>query len=179
MATARPCLVAHDLRSEEISSQSLGSLVNPMNTDERKEVEISSWEQHAILFKSRSRIFSSESTRYMFQQQLETPSGRINWKHTVMSEYSNSNCTRRHVASTPELRNMEYTKHSIHEQDLLVLAKETGKVIKRRNVVSVSLQNKCIEMWNAHGFVDESRHSSWAGLLGEFGDLHEHKIRGD
>ena len=40
MARARPCLVARDPRSEEISSQSLGYLVNPVNTDQRKEVEI-------------------------------------------------------------------------------------------------------------------------------------------
>ena len=36
---ARPCLVARDPQSEEISSQTVGSLVNPGNTDERKEVE--------------------------------------------------------------------------------------------------------------------------------------------
>ena len=40
MAKARPCLMARDPRSEEISSQSLRSLVNPVNIDERKEVEI-------------------------------------------------------------------------------------------------------------------------------------------
>ena len=33
MAKARPCLVARDPRSEEISSQSLGSLVNPEDSD--------------------------------------------------------------------------------------------------------------------------------------------------
>ena len=36
MAKARPCLVARDPRSEQIPSQSLGSLVNPVNADERK-----------------------------------------------------------------------------------------------------------------------------------------------
>ena len=36
MAKARPCLVARDSRSEKISSQSLGSLVNPVNTEENK-----------------------------------------------------------------------------------------------------------------------------------------------
>ena len=40
MANARPCLVARDPRSEEISSPNLESLVNPENTDERKEVVI-------------------------------------------------------------------------------------------------------------------------------------------
>ena len=68
---------------------------------------------------------------------------------------------------------------SIHEQDLSVLAKEIGNVIKRRNILNVSLQNKCIDIGNVHVFVDASRHPSWAELLGEFGDLQEHKIRGD
>ena len=36
---ANPCLVLREQRSEEISSRSLGSLVNPENADERKEVE--------------------------------------------------------------------------------------------------------------------------------------------
>ena len=40
MAQVRPCLLARDPRSEEISSQSLGSLVNPVNTDERQEADI-------------------------------------------------------------------------------------------------------------------------------------------
>ena len=37
-AKAKPCLVLREQRSEEISSQSLGSMVNPVNADERKEV---------------------------------------------------------------------------------------------------------------------------------------------
>ena len=39
---AKPYLVLHGQRSEEISSRSLGSLVNPENADEREEVERSS-----------------------------------------------------------------------------------------------------------------------------------------
>ena len=37
-AKAKPCLVLREQRSEEISSRSLGSLVNPENADERNEV---------------------------------------------------------------------------------------------------------------------------------------------
>ena len=37
-ATAKPGLVLRKQRSEDISSRSLGSLVNPENADERKEV---------------------------------------------------------------------------------------------------------------------------------------------
>ena len=35
-AKAKPCLALREQRSEEISSRSLGSLVNPENADERK-----------------------------------------------------------------------------------------------------------------------------------------------
>ena len=35
------------------------------------------------------------------------------------------------------------------------------------------------EMGDVHDVVDESRHPSWAELCVEFGDLQEHKIRGD
>ena len=61
LAKARFNLVARSPWSEEDSSKSLGYLVNPVNADERKEVEIAtgnSWR-----FKIRIRIFSSESTR--------------------------------------------------------------------------------------------------------------------
>ena len=37
-AKAKPCLVLREQRSEAISSRSLGSLVNTVNADERKEV---------------------------------------------------------------------------------------------------------------------------------------------
>ena len=68
-ANARPCFVARDPRSEDISSQSLGSLVNP----------------HAIRFKIRNRVLSIESTRECHNG-LESAGGRINSKHTVMIE---------------------------------------------------------------------------------------------
>ena len=61
MAKTRPCLVARDSRSKEISSRSLGSLVNPVNTDERKEVEgiaANSWR-----FASRSEVGYSQASR--------------------------------------------------------------------------------------------------------------------
>ena len=37
-ASAKPCLMLREQRSEKISSRSFGSLVNPVNADERKEV---------------------------------------------------------------------------------------------------------------------------------------------
>ena len=61
VAKARPRLVARDPKSEEISSQSLRYLVNPVNADERKEVEIApgiSWRSA-----SRSEIGYSQASR--------------------------------------------------------------------------------------------------------------------
>ena len=63
MAKTRPCLVARDPQSEEISSQILGSQVNPGNTDERKRSGNSRWKQLSIRIKIRNRVLSSESTR--------------------------------------------------------------------------------------------------------------------
>ena len=83
MAKARPCLVADDLRSEEISLQSLGSLVNPGNTDERKEVEIASGK--SMRSASKSEIGYSQARQQknvpiragksMREDQLQTHSG--------------------------------------------------------------------------------------------------------
>ena len=58
MAKARPCLVARDPRSEDISSQSSGPLVR-WKRRSRNSIQ----ETGAIRLKIRSRIFSSESTR--------------------------------------------------------------------------------------------------------------------
>ena len=61
MAKARPCLVARDPRSEEISSRSLGSLVNSESTEERKEVEIAA--ENSMRSASRSEIGYSRASR--------------------------------------------------------------------------------------------------------------------
>ena len=76
------------------------------------------------------------------------------------------------------------SKHGIHEpsiyeQDLSVFAEEIGNVSKRRNILNGNIRNKCIDVENVYDIVDESHHPCWAELVDEFGDLHEHKIRGD
>ena len=108
-AKARQCLVARDQRSEELSSRSLGSLVNPGSTDERKEVETAAG--NSVRSASRSEVGYSQVSRQenvpiaagnsMREEQLQT--------HSDERKHSNSNSTRRRVATTSELRNMEYT----------------------------------------------------------------------
>ena len=60
----------------ELLSRSLGSLVNPGHTDERKEVVMSARKQGATRLKFRSQIFSSESTREGSSSRQETGTKR-------------------------------------------------------------------------------------------------------
>ena len=106
MAKAIPCLVARDPRSEEISSRSLGSLVNPRNTDERKEVETGAG--NSMRSASRSEIGYSQASR---QEYVPIAAGNIMREdplqtHSDERKQSYSNSTRRLVASTPEVRNI-------------------------------------------------------------------------
>ena len=57
----QPCLVLRDARSEDISSRSLGSLVNPGNPAERTEVERAS--RQLVLPASNSKIGCSQTSR--------------------------------------------------------------------------------------------------------------------
>ena len=54
---------------------------------------------------------------------------------------------------------------------------EMGKICNRCYVLHGILHYQCIDMEHVHGIVDESRHSSWARFLKEFGNLQEHEIR--
>ena len=82
-----------------------------VNTDSRKEVEIAAG--NSMRSASRSEIGHSQASRQenvpiaaedsMREDQLQA--------HSDERKHSNSNCTRRLIASTPELRNMEYTNH--------------------------------------------------------------------
>ena len=95
---------AGDSRSEEISSRSLRSRVNPGNTDERKEAEVAagnSWR-----FASRSEVGYFQASR---QENAPMAAGN-SWRE---EQHQTHRDARRLVlsASTPELRNMEYTNH--------------------------------------------------------------------
>ena len=86
MAKARPCLVARDPRSEEISSQSLVYLVNPENKNERKEVEIAAGISWRFASRSEKSDTLKRVDKRMLQWPLEAAGGRSNSKHTVMRE---------------------------------------------------------------------------------------------
>ena len=79
-------------------------------------------------------------------------------------------------ASTPELRNMEYTNIQNMSKMFQFLQKKLGSASKRLNFLDANIQHKCADVENVHVLVDESRHPSWAKLFDEFGDLQEHNI---
>ena len=155
---AKPCLVVHEQRSEEISSRSLGSMVNPRNADERKEVVQAS--RQLVQPDSNSEVWYSQASRQenVAQASRQLVQGDQNQTESDERKYSDSTSSRKVAASSPKLKNIEHTN---------------------RNILNVSIQNKCIDMENVYDFVDESRHPPWAELCVEFGNLQEHKIRGD
>ena len=118
----------HATRGVRKSLHKVWDLVNPENTDERKEVVMSGWKQHAIRFKIRNRMLSSKSTRDCSSSSWKQHAGGSNSKHTVKRErkHSNSNSTRRLVAPTPELRNMEYTNHQYMSKIFQFLQNRVG-----------------------------------------------------
>ena len=99
-AKAKPCLVARDPRSEDISSRSLESLVNPVNTDERKDVEIAS--KKLVRPDSRSEVGYSQGSR---QENVPLASRKLVREdplHTNSDErkHSDSNSTTELAASS-------------------------------------------------------------------------------
>ena len=101
MAEARPCLVARDPRSEDIFSRSLESLVDPVNTNERKDVEIASRKQ--VRPDSRSEVGYSQASR---QENVPLASRKLMREdplHTNSDErkHSDSNGTTELAASSP------------------------------------------------------------------------------
>ena len=94
----------------------------------------------------RSWMFPSESTREKWP--LETVGERSNSKHTVMMrEKTNSNCTRSPVlgASTPELRNTEYTNHQYMTKIFQHLQKKL--------VITAGYAFVSMEALNTHGLI--------------------------
>ena len=125
----------------EDSSQSLGYLVHPGNTDERNEVETALQEACASRLKFRSRIFSSESTRTCCTSIQETGAGGSTpntqwWEKTLWLQWYKENCC---VNTKIEKHGIQYP--SIHGKIFQFFAKE---------------------IWNV---IDESRHPSWANYL--------------
>ena len=70
---------------------------------------------------------------------------------------------------------MKFTNHQYMTKIFNFLPKKLGML----NVLNGSSEDKCIDMGNVHGFIDESRHSSWTELFGKLGSLQEHELRGN
>ena len=182
MAKARSInLVMRDTRSEENSSQSLGYLVNPVNTDERQEVTTATGNCERIA--SGSEVEYSQVSR---QENAPMAAGN-GWREGQLQkqrdeiEHSHSNSTRNPVlgASTQELRNMKYTNHQYMTKVFQFLQRKLGTTTSSSTFLNNCVQNKCIDMGNVHVLVNESFHPSWAELFGECGNMQEHQIRRD
>ena len=85
----------------------------------------------------------------------------------------NSSSTRKLDASLPEFGEHEILESSTHGKDISMLTKEIGKVFTQCYVLNRSKRNKCNDMENVHGVVDESRPPSWDGFPDEFGNLQD------
>ena len=70
-------------------------------------------------------------------------------------------------------------ERNFENKDLPFSAEEVGNYRSMLNVLNGSIEDKCIDMGNVHGFIDESPHSSWTEFFGEPGSLQEHKLRGN
>ena len=89
-------------------------------------------------------------------------------KHTVMREYSNSNCTRKPVlgASKTEFQHMRYRNHQYMTKIFQFLQKKLGMSASDSTFsMQTSIQNTFIGMENVHVLVDERGHPSWAELF--------------
>ena len=178
-AKAKPCLVLRDReqKSEEISSQSLGSRVNLVYADERKEVVRAT--KQLVLLDSNSEIGHPQAS---WQENSPQTSKHLVLENQNQAEndekkYSDSKSSRKLAASSPELKKNGIHEPWLHEQDISVFAEEIGNVCNQRNILNGRIQHKCIDMENVYHFVDESRHSSWAEFQVQIGHPTEHKIR--
>ena len=112
-AKAKPFLVLREReqRSEQISSQSLGSRINPESADERKEVVRLT--RQRVLPNSNSEIGHPQASRQENSQRASRKLVPENPNRTESDErtYSDSKSSRKLAASSPELKNMEWTNH--------------------------------------------------------------------
>ena len=166
----KPCLVVREQRSDEISSRSLGYLVNPGNADERKEVVQAS--RPLVQPDSNSKIGYSQASRQ--ENVLQTTRKLVqedqNQTESDERKYSNSTSSRKLAASSPQFKHMDNTNHQYMSQIFQCLWKKLG--------ISATNAAFSIDMVNVYDFVDESRHPLWVALCVEYGNLEEHKIRG-
>ena len=105
----------------------------------KKRSRNSKWKLHAIRFKIRSRILSSESTRECSKSRWKQQAGGSTpntqwWVKTFQLQKYKETC-----ASCVNTRIKKNGTHepTLHEQDLSLSVKEIGNVNKRRNILNV------------------------------------------
>ena len=172
-AKARPInLVLHSPWSaRETLSQNLGYPVNTENDDEgqgdltrtRKLVQTT---QNPEV--ERSQV---ERQEYMLKVQIL---GNSTIRRKLRTLLARGNLCRQQLQE----RNFKIWSSrtiSTWQRSSIFLQKKLGIL----NVLNGSSEDKCIDMGNVYGFIDESRHSSWTELFGKLGSLQEHELRGN
>ena len=131
-AKAMPCLVLRDReqKSEEIFSQSLGSRVNLVYADERKQVVRAT--KQLVLLDSNSEIGHPQASRQENSPQASKQASKQlvldnqNQAESDDKKYSDSKSSRKLAPSSPEWKNMEHTNHDNMSKIFQCLQKKLG-----------------------------------------------------
>ena len=160
-AKAKPCLVSRERerRSEEISSQSLGSRADPEYADGRHEVVRATRQLVFTDSNSQNRTLSSESTRALSKSQQEiwareSKTSRKWWEEVFWLQELKET----HSFITRMEKYMQCTNHQYMIKNFSVVAEEVGNVRLSLNILNRSIQIKCIDMVNVYKFDVESLH---------------------
>ena len=170
LAKAKP--VNFVLRSpwstRENRSQNLGHPVDPGNVDEGQGSQTN----------TRKLVQTTQSPEVEYSQvRRQKRSSKFKSLETGQRKKKKTHCT--DSDSKNRVSKFEVHKPSIHDEGLPFPKKEIGDNSRTLNNVDGSIEDKCVEMGNVHVFVNESSHSSWTELFGEFGDPQEHELRGN
>ena len=173
-ADARPFnLVMHSLGNETTSSRSTGSLVYPVNEDERKRVGQApgNW----MLYGSLSEVGNSQVSRQEKVLQATRELGQKDQTQTKSEE--KPSCTRKLDPSSPEFSNMEDTNHQYMSKIFQNLEMKLG-MSAINATFSMNPYKANVLTWYCfwrRRWKPPSINGHW--FLEEFGNLQEHKIR--
>ena len=157
---------------KNISSPSLGSLVNPVNDDEERVCQApGNW----MLGDWKSEVENSQVSR---QEKVLQATRKLGQKDQTPNKVWREPFRRKETCCIlTRVKTHGIHVPSTHGKDLSKFGEEVVNVCNQRNFLNGRIQNECIDMGIVFRFVDESRHPLWAGFLDEFGNLQEHKIR--
>ena len=163
----------HGQCKEDISPQSSGSRVNPVNDHERKRVSPAAGNWGC----SNSNFKSGNSQGYR-QERVILAARKLRQKdQTQAKSKEHSSCTTKHDVSSPEMENMTFSNNQHLTKIFQCLQKKLGRSSIDATFSIEIIQNKCDDLEIVHGVIDESRRSSWTVVPKAFGNQQKHEIR--